>query len=174
MHSIWDCERTTTTTVSQQPSTVTTQESCSKFAATRVTTNIVRSFHFSLLFPSFPFFPLLFPSLSFSFILFSFHLLTSPTFIHCRSGKFRRSPPPTSSSSQTHRSGYTEKYESKTAQELALEAKQQLISLRGTSKASVLLESFERKRKERVIQAAKNCLEEPNKCQTFATLTSVL
>jgi len=90
------------------------------------------------------------------------------------SGKFRRSPLPTSSSSRTHHGGHAEKYESKTAQELALEAKQQLISLRGTSKASVLQENFERKRKERVIQAAKSCLEEPNKCQTFATLTSVL
>ena len=163
MHSVRDYERATTT-VSQQPSNVTTQESCSKFAATRITTNIVRSFHFSLLFPSLPF----------SFLLFSFHLLTSPTFIHCRSGKFRRSPLPTSSSSRTHHGGHAEKYESKTAQELALEAKQQLISLRGTSKASVLQENFERKRKERVIQAAKSCLEEPNKCQTFATLTSVL
>merc|ERR550537_64860 len=91
------------------------------------------------------------------------------------SGKFRRTPLITNVHAvSTHHGGQTKQITSKTTQEIALEAKQRLLSLRGSSKTELLQQEFERKRKERVIKAARNCLEDTKKCESFAAITSII
>lgn len=93
---------------------------------------------------------------------------------HCRSGKFRRTPLITNVHAVSTHGDETKQITSKTTKEIALEAKQKLLSLRGTSKAELLQQEFERKRKERVIKAARRCLEDTKKCESFAAITSIV
>jgi len=90
------------------------------------------------------------------------------------SGKFRRTPLITNVHAVSTHGDETKQITSKTTKEIALEAKQKLLSLRGTSKAELLQQEFERKRKERVIKAARRCLEDTKKCESFAAITSIV